>query len=173
VHLGGIIKGSKDVNKVLGDFMGWLVSKSWAEPMFRSAFGERAHYLTEYMHNVSTVRSLGANELVDLKGGLVGLDSIFEILVDLSDFDSKSLSCQKLFDPILTSEPGLWRLGSGAAIWLIPSPKDEILAILLKRRSLGDAQKRLPQFDLLGIAQGSGNSISLLRIRNIDIRLDE
>ena len=108
-----------------------------------------------------------------IDGGLIGLEAVLEIIVGISDFDIKSARWQELFFPVLPSKPGLWRLGVGPAIRLSSNSEDDIQTIVLKVKSLEDAKKRLAKFDLLGITADHRVSISIPRIQNLDIRLEE
>ena len=108
-----------------------------------------------------------------INGGLIGLEAVLEIIVGISDFDNKLARWQKLFFPVLPSDPGLWHLGDGPAIRLSSNSEDDIQTIVLKVKSLEDAKKSLAKHDLLGITADQGVSISAPRIQNLDIRLVE
>ena len=173
LNVSGILKGNSFLINLIGNLIGRLVCESWAKSIVQGASGKRALYLTEYTHDISKTRSIGARNLMGIDGGLIGLDSVLEIIVGISDFDIKSARWQELFFPVLPSKPGLWRLGVGPAIRLSSNSEDDIQTIVLKVKSLEDAKKRLAKFDLLGITADHRVSISIPRIQNLDIRLEE
>jgi hypothetical protein len=172
-NVSGIFKGNLFFNTLIGNLIGRFVCKRWAKSLVLASFGERALYLTEYTHDISKTRSIGASNLLGIDGGLIGLVAVLEIIVGISDFDIKLALWQKLFSPVLPSEPGLWHLGDGPAIRLSSNSEDDIQTIVLKVKSLEDAKKRLAKYDLLRITADNRVSISAPRIQNLDIRLVE
>jgi len=172
-NVSGIFKGNLFFNNLIGNLIGRFVCKSWAKSFVLASFGERALYLTEYTHDISKTRSIGASNLLGIDGGLIGLEAVLEIIVGISDFDNKLARWQKLFFPVLPSHPGLWHLGDGPAIRLSSNSEDDIQTIVLKVKSLEDAKKNLAKQDLLGITTDNRVSISAPRIQNLDIRLVE
>ncbi len=172
-NVSGIFKGNSFIINLIGSLIGKIVCKRWAKSFILDSFGNSALYLTEYTHDVPKTRSIGANNLMDIDGGLIGLESVLEIIVGISDYESKSALWEKLFFPVLPSDPGLWHLGDGPAIRLSSSTDDDIQTIVLKVKSLEDAKRRLAKHDLLGITADHGVTILAPRIQNLDIRLVE
>ena len=116
---------------------------------------------------------VGANSLLKIDGGLIGLESVQEIIVGISDYDEKIACWQKLFNPVLPSEPGFWHLGAGPAIRLSYNLRNNIQTIFMKVKSLEIAKKQLEKFNLLGMTADYQVSISIPGIQSLDIRLLE
>ena len=186
IVLGGLVDGgSKSISiskifyrftfltEMIGNLIGRLVCMRWAKSIVQAASGDSAFYLTEYAHDVSQTRSIGVKHLMSIEGGLIGLESVSEIILGISDYDQKSGRWQELFNPVQPSEPGLWYLGAGPAIRLTSKSKDIIQAIILKVKSLENAKKHLAKFELLGITDHHQVTISIPGIQNLDIRLVE
>ena len=173
INISGIINRYPFFESLIGRLLGRLICMRWTKSFVQGESGERALYLTDYTHEVSKTRSNGADNLTRIDGGLIGLEAVQEIVVSLSDYAEKSANWQRLFNPVLPSEPGLWRFGGGPAIRLSSSFEDDIKTIVMKVKSLEIAQKRLAKYDLLGISADHQVSISIPRIQNLDIRLVE
>ena len=173
ININGIFNRSSFFLSLIGNLLGRLVCMRWAKSIVQRASGNRALYLTKYTHDVSKTRSISANSLTSIDGGLIGLVSVQEIIVGISDYDNKSARWQKLFNPIQPTESGLWHLGLGPAIRLSSNSEDNIQTIILKVKSLENAKKRLAKFELLGITEKHQVSISIPGIKNLDIRLVE
>ena len=99
LNVGGIFKGNSFFINLIGNLIGRLVCKSWAKSIIQDASGNRALYLTEYNHDISKTRSIGARNLGDIDGGLIGLEAVLEIIVGLSDFDVKICSLARIIFP--------------------------------------------------------------------------
>jgi hypothetical protein len=110
---------------------------------------------------------------MSVAGGLIGLESVSEIIVCISDYDQKSARWQQLFNPVQPSEPGLWTLGTGPAIRLLSKKRDFIQSIILKVKTLENAKNHLAKFELLGMTENHQVSISIPGIQNLDMRLVE
>ena len=186
IVLGGLLDGSSkniSINRIfyrstfliemIGNLIGRFVCMRWAKSLVQAASGDSAFYLTEYSHDIAKSRSIGANRLMSIDGGLIGLESVSEIVLGITDFDQKSARWQQLFNPDQPIEPGLWHLGAGPAIRLISKHKDFIQAIILKVKSLENAKKQLEKFELLGLTENRQVQISIPGIQNLDIRLVE
>lgn len=161
------------LTEIIGNLIGRLVCMRWAKSIVQAASGNSAFYLTEYTHNISETRSNGANSLMGSDGGLIGLETVLEVIVGVTDYENQSARWQQLFNPVLPSERGVWRLAPGPAIRLSPNSKDRIKAILLKVKSLENAERQLAKYDLLGKTADQQVSISIPGIQNLDIRLVE
>jgi len=186
VGLGGLLDGgSSSINvmggfsqypflsEIIGKLIGRFVCMRWTESFVQAASGNSALYLTEYTHDISEIRSKGANSLMGNDGGLIGLEAVLEVILGVSDYENQSARWQQLFNPVLPSEGGVWRLAPGPAIRLSPNSKDRIKAILLKVRSLDNAERHLATFDLLGKTADQQVSISIPGIQNLGIHLVE
>jgi hypothetical protein len=168
-----IIGGNLFLNHLVGNIVSKFVGIKRAETWVLDSFGERALYLTAYTHDVPKIRSMGANDLQRISGGLIGLQGVQEIVLTVSNYDDKVARWEYLFSPIPPVEPGCWHLGEGPAIRLIPDEQDQIQTIVLKVKSLENAEERLAQHNLLGITSDSWVSIAASKIHNLDIRLIE
>lgn len=168
-----IVKGNPFLNHLIGSLIGKFVGMKWAESWVMASFGDRAIYLTEYTHDVSHIRSIGTENLQRVRGGLIGVEDVNEIILTLSDFDNKFARWEYLFSPIPPSDPGCWHLGQGPAIRLTPDEKDDIQSIVLRVKSLRRAKENLAKQDLLGDASGYWVSIAPSKIQELDIRLVE
>jgi hypothetical protein len=186
IVLGGLLDGSsksfsinriiyryKTLTEMIGNLIGRFICMPWASSVVQAASGNSALYLTEYAHDISRTRSIGANRLMSIEGGLIGLVSVSEIILGISDYDQKSARWQQLFNPVQQSEYGLWHLGVGPAIRLTSERQDFIQAIVLKVKSMENAKNQLAKFELLGITDTHQVSISIPGIQNLDIRLVE
>jgi hypothetical protein len=173
VNVMGIFSRYLFLSEIIGKLIGRFVCTRWAKSFVQAESGNSAFYLTEYTHDIDQTRSIGANQLMGIEGGLIGLESVSEIIVGTTDYDQKSACWQQLFNPVQPIEPGLWQLGTGPAVRLLSNNKDIIQSIILKVKSLENAERQLATIDLLGRKADHQVSISIPGIQNLDIRLVE
>ncbi len=186
VILGGLFEGSSRtfiISRIFGGnskvsiFVGNLISKvansRWAKPFVLKAFGERIIFLTEYTHDVSQTRADGLAEFRERQYNTLGVEAVEEIIIGISEYEEKQVRWQNLLSPFRPSAPGLWHLGEGPAIRLVPDTRDTIQALILKVTSLEKAKAFLTEQNMLGTVSDRQVTIAPSKIQGLDIRLVE
>jgi len=112
-------------------------------------------------------------ELRARQGGPLGLEGVQEIIVGAKDFEIAQRNWQELFAPIIPSSPGLWKIGDGPAIHLVPHTQDRLLALIWKVASLEQARAILGEQAMLGTSTERQLSLAPTKTFGLDIRLVE
>jgi len=103
----------------------------------------------------------------------LGVQALQEIVVGVTDLPSALDRWQQLFDPVLPTYPGLWDIGGGPAIRLIPHTTEIIITMVLRVVSLERATHYLGERGLLGEAAGKHVTIAATALGGLDLRLVE
>jgi hypothetical protein len=123
--------------------------------------------------NVAERRARLRRELLDSDGGLLGVRSVEEIIVGVTDLNAAGALWQSLLDPLPPSAPGLWRVGEGPAIRLVQAQENRLQGLVVGVRSLGAAESFLRHRALLGPVSDSGVMIDQTKVDGLTIRLIE
>ncbi len=142
-------------------------------PQFFS--GDRGAFLCEYhpVMNVEGTRVALLDQLRADKGGSLGVEAVKEIVCGTADRDKAVKRWHTLLDPIPQSQTGVWQVGDGPAIHLVPDDDDRILGIVLSVTSLARAKAFLEQNKLIGAGLGNEITIDPAKIDGLSIRLVE
>jgi hypothetical protein len=131
-------------------------------------------FLSEYSPtyvNVEQRRARVHSELVASGGGPLGVDSMKEIVVGVSDLQAARALWQKLLDPVPPSAPNTWQVGNGPAIHLVPAKGNSVQALVISVSSLPRAQAFLREKGLLGIHSTDEITIDPSKLYGLNVRL--
>jgi hypothetical protein len=131
-------------------------------------------YLYEYSPaflNVTIRKRQLANRLTLNNGGPLGIVSAKEIIISTKNPAKQRQEWNKL----LGTQDGtdLWKTGEGPAIQLTQGPKDEIIEIVLKIKSLEQAKNYLRSKKLEGLSQANTASINHPLLKGLKITLSQ
>ena len=111
-------------------------------------------FLSEYSPtyvNVEQRRASVHSELVASGGGPLGVDSMKEIVVGVSDLQAARVLWQKLLDPLPPSAPNTWQVRSGPAIHLVRAERNSVQALVISVSSLQRAATFLRKTGCSGV----------------------
>jgi len=154
-----------------------LGGRSWTSKLLERAFRDGIIYTVDYNRefvDVDTWDTSNREALSTRQGGPLGLESVKEVILGVTDFEEAQKRWQNFFSPTLPVAPGLWPVGDGPAIHLVPHSQNVILALVLKVASLKKAEAFLSDKGLLGaINRISEDEIRIApeKIFGLDVRL--
>jgi catechol 2,3-dioxygenase-like lactoylglutathione lyase family enzyme len=131
-------------------------------------------FLSEYSPayvNVEERRARLHKQLTDSGGGPLGVVAVKEAVIGASDFEASRRLWRKLLDS--ESSPGIWQIGDGPAIRLVPAAENAMQAIVVEVASLSRSKKFLREKGLLGSESVNEATIDPSRIGGLNIRLVE
>jgi hypothetical protein len=111
------------------------------------------------------------NRLTLNNGGPLGIQSVREVVISAANFAQEAAAWQKLLGPQTAS--GLWSLGTGPSIRVIPGPQDRIQKITLQVKSLAQASTSLKNKNQLSSVSTKEISINPSAIQGLTITLAE
>jgi hypothetical protein len=123
--------------------------------------------------NVHVRRNQLAGQMVLRKGGPLGVLSVGEIVIASTESGRDASIWQRLFDPVQPVAPGLWKVGNGPAIRLVPGSSTRIERMTLAVDSLEQARTFLRQEKMLGVGGADQLAIDPARVQGLSIRLIE
>ena len=145
-------------------------------PFFNDLFRRGTIFLCEYnkKHYDTTQGRLRRQAELQMKqGGPLGLLGVQEIVVGVRDMEAARASWQRLFDPLAEMEPGVWAVGDGRAIRLVPHDQDGLVRLIWKVTSLERAAAFLIGHNLLGRSIAGQIMLDSAKIGGLDIHLVE
>ncbi len=131
-------------------------------------------FLSEYSPtyvNVEERRARLRRQLVESGGGPLGVESVKEIVIGVSDLARARALWQKLLDPMRSSTSTAWQVGSGPAIRLVSAKENAIQELVISVASLPRAKAFLREKGLLGSDSEKEAMISPSKIDGLNIRL--
>jgi hypothetical protein len=131
-------------------------------------------FLSEYSPTYLDVEQRRAGlqkQLTDSGGGPLGVVAVKEVVIGASDFEPSRRLWRRLLDS--ESSPGIWQVGDGPAIHVVPSAENAIQAIIVEVASLSRAKMFLREKGLLGPESVEELTIDPSRIGGLNIRLVE
>jgi hypothetical protein len=131
-------------------------------------------FLSEYnpsQLNVEERRARLRKQLVDTRGGPLGIVEVKEVVIGAVDVPMARKLWQKLLDPARPVRANTWQIGNGPAIRLVPSAENRVQTLVVRVVSLDDAKAFLRHKQLLGAESAGQVAIDPLKIGGLDIRL--
>ena len=156
---GVVMKDAKDLSPFFGE-------------LFRNGMAFLCEYNAQFYDTTQGRLRLQA-ELRAKQGGPLGLEGVQEIIVGAKDLETARRSWQQLFSPIAPLSPGLWQIGDGPAIRLIPHTQDGLMSLIWKVTSLKQARAFLSEQGMLGTSTEQQLSLALTKTFGLDIQLVE
>lgn len=123
------------------------------------------------IRSVADWRRAGRMLLDERSGGPLGVDGVSEVVVGATDLDRKLEAWQALLDPVACAEPGLWHLGAGPSLRVVPHHSDCVLTLRVRVRSLALAEQVLREQELLGSSADGELLLDPAATLGLDLRL--
>lgn len=157
---------------------GWIVRKTlWTNVILTDFSSDNAYiFLCEFhpdFRDPPRVREKWQRQLREKHGGVLGVRSVREIVVGVTDLGAETERWQNLLAPTNPSAPGVWKLGDGPAIHLVSHTENIIGALVLEVISLKKAEAFLQQNGMLGTVSGRDITLEPSTVQGIEIRLVE
>lgn len=128
-------------------------------------------YSPDYL-NPAIHRKQLANRITLNRGGPLGIQSVQEIILVVTDLAAASAAWQKLLGQ--PHSPGSWRMITGGpALRLVKDSRDQIKEMVFKVNSLDHAKAFLKKNDLLGTATPESITLNPAKTQGLRIRLIE
>lgn len=166
-----LLRGNTNFSRIVGMLIGWISGIRWAQSFIRKALGENIILLTEYNHRVSHASTDIINQHGTQDSRSLGIIAVKEVIIGLQNFEEKLHRWQDLISPNAPTAQGVWQLGQGPVIRLVPASLDSIQTLLLRIRSLDQARDFLARKNFLGKVSDDHISIDPIKIQGLDIRL--
>ena len=99
--------------------------------------------------DVASRRARLSEELRASRGGPLGVEAMSEIVVGTSDVDTMRTRWQRLLDPARPTRAGVWQVGTGPAIRIVPAKENRVEELVVRVRSLTRAKAFLQTHGLL------------------------
>ena len=128
---------------------------------------------TPNAESVAQSREMLKRELVSRDGGPLGVQYVSEVVVGATDLVGSRRLWQRVLDPWKMSYDGVWQIGDGPAIRIVPAPDDGVQAWVIKVRSLDQARTFLIERDLLGQDPAERVTLRVEQFDAFDIELVE
>jgi hypothetical protein len=132
-------------------------------------------FLSEYSPTYVDVAGRHARirkELVASGGGPLGVDSMREVVVGVSDVDTLRARWQQLLSPAPAIQ-GAWQVGTGPAIRTVPAKENRVEELVVRVRSLTRAKAFLQANGLLAAGTAADVALDPLRAFGIKMRFVE
>jgi hypothetical protein len=133
-------------------------------------------FLSEYSPtyvNVDERRARLRAQLVDNRGGPLGIVGVKEVIIGAVDMETARRLWQRLLDPTPSLTSHTWQIGAGPAVRLVPATDNRVHALLIRVASLERAKAFLREKQLLGVDAAGQVTIDPLKIGGLDLRLVE
>jgi catechol 2,3-dioxygenase-like lactoylglutathione lyase family enzyme len=131
-------------------------------------------FLSEYSSTYVDVEERRARlhkQLTDSGGGPLGVVAVKEVVIGAADFEASRRLWRRLLDS--ESSPGIWQVGDGPAIHLVPAAENAIQAFVIEVASLSRSRMFLRERSLLGSESVKEATIDPSRIGGLNIRFVE
>ncbi len=113
-------------------------------------------------------RTAGSDSLRARRGGSLGIVSVKELVVGVTDLDGALIAWRKVLDSPSQASVGLITFKDGPALRLVKAQSDGISEMVLLVRSVAEASRFLATLGITGVEQGGELSVSL---RGVPARL--
>jgi hypothetical protein len=131
-------------------------------------------FLSEYnpsQLNVEERRSRLQRQLVERRGGPLGVVEVKEVIVGATDLQMARRLWQRLLDPARPATSNTWQVGNGPAVRIVPAAENRLQAMVIRVASLDQAKAFLREKQLLGSESAGQIAIDPSKLGGLDIRL--
>jgi hypothetical protein len=104
-------------------------------------------------------------------GGVLGVESVKEIVAGVEDIKEAQKHWRKLFAPVTEVAADVWEIADGPPVRLVAANKNAIQTIVLKVASLKRAATFLTEQEMLGSIREDQITIAPEKICGLDVRL--
>ena len=132
-------------------------------------------FLSEYSPTYVDVAGRHARirkELVANGGGRLGVDSMREVVVGVSDVDTMRARWQQLLSPAPAMQ-GVWHVGTGPAIRIVPAKENRVEELVVRVKWLTRAKAFLQANGLLAAGTAADVALDPMRAFGIKMRFVE
>jgi hypothetical protein len=143
----------------------------WADVILRGSLPDSMVFLTEYDFDTGARRERLRTDLESRGGGALGIHTVDEVVIGVKEFAGAAARWQRLLDPAPPESPGVWRLGGGPAVRLVPDTSDRLRALVFQTSSLREAAEFLAGGRMLGEDIGQEVAIDPAAVAGLDLRL--
>jgi hypothetical protein len=145
-----------------------------AEPLWNWVhfphWGDSLVFLCAYRPDIYT-KDLRRAALDACRGGRLGLVSVTEVTVGAARLGEAIERWETLLAPAPSPEPGVWRVGDGPSIRLVPYERDTLLGLTFGVTSMERARRVIEDAGLDVVGGGRGLAISGELVGGLDIRM--
>lgn len=145
-------------------------------PFFNEVFQNGMAFLCEYNKTFTDTTQRRLDRQADLRaknGGPLGLEGTQEIVVGVKDVETAHRYWQHLFDPIAPTGSGIWQIGDGPAIRLVPHTQDGLVRLVWKVKSLQHARAFLREQEIPHVENDEQVTVTPAALFGLDIQLVE
>ena len=131
-------------------------------------------FLSEYSPayvNVDERRAHLRRQLVDQRGGPLGVVDVKEVVIGTVDLEMARALWQRLLDPTPPATSNSWQIGNGPAIRLVPAVENGIQALIVRVAAIERAKAFLRDKQMLRAESDGQVAIDPSKIGGLDIRL--
>jgi hypothetical protein len=141
-----------------------------------AADATRHVFLSEYNRTYTDVderRERLRRQLAEKGGGPLGVESVKEVVVGVTDVEAARGLWQKLLDPAPLAGPNAWQVSDGPAIRLVAAKENTTQGLVITVASLPRAKAFLREKGLLGSDSETEATIDPSRIYGLTIKVTE
>ena len=152
---------------------GWFTTR-WTTVSLPEVSSDNAQiFLCQFEDDLPARRRRLLEQLRSRDGGPLSVHSIREIVFGARDVKPMEERWQKLLNPIRASSQGVWPVGAGPAIRVIPADKDGIRGLVVNVKSLDQARRFLKDHGLLGAEQPTALTVAGSFLQGLNVTLVE
>ncbi len=152
---------------------GWFTTR-WTTVGLPDVASDTAQvFLCQFEDDLPARRRRLVEQLRSRDGGPLAVHSIREIVYGANDVNRMHEHWQKLLNPLQPSSPGVWPIGAGAALRVIPADQDGIRGLVINVKSLEQARRFLEERGLLGTEQPAALTVAGSQLQGLNITLVE
>jgi hypothetical protein len=118
-------------------------------------------------------RAADKTALASVQGGVLGIESVKEIVAGVKDFEETQKRWSKLLGSNAETAPGLWKIADGPVVHLVSATGNGIQSLVLKVSSLKKAETFLSENGMLGAPLEGLMTIAPEKIFGLDVSLAE
>lgn len=130
-------------------------------------------FLCQFADDLSARRLRSLEQLQSRAGGPLAVHSIREIVYGARDVKRMQAHWQKLLNPLPASSPGVWPVGAGPALRVIPADTDGIRGLVVNVKSLETARRFLKEHGLLGAEPPAALTVAGSPLHGLNVTLVE
>ena len=152
---------------------GWFTTR-WTTVGLPDVSSDTAQvFLCQFEDDLPARRRRLVEQLRSRNGGPLSVHSIREIIYGAKDVNQLHEHWQKLLNPLQPSSPGVWPIGVGPALRVIPADQDGIRGLVINVKSLEQARRFLQERGLLGTEQPAALTVAGSQLQGLNITLVE
>lgn len=128
-------------------------------------------FICKYHFDNAALRRLLREQLEARSGGPLGIVAVDEVVFGVSEPIDSAVRWTRLLGPSQMPDGHMWNLGAGPAVRLIPGAVDRVEHLVVRVRSLADAEAAARRFGVGVRASGDGLVVSLDKLGGLVFNL--